>query len=128
MIVKTSLGAAAVRKLRADACLTLGRRISNIECGLAHAARAIQDADAKGLVQGLQVASRFAKEVETLIPSRAKQAREIKNAAEKIDQELRAKKKVSSAESAKVLEKIRVLAVKTNELHQAAQKHCGGGK
>lgn len=128
MIVKTSLGRAAVQKLRADACLSLGRRISNIECGLAHAARAVQDANAKGLVDGLKVASRFAKEVETLLPQKASMARAIKSSVEAIDADLRKKRKVSSKESAKVLDKLRDIARKTLELQAAAEKHCGGGK
>lgn len=116
------------KRLAAGACLTLGRRISNVECGLAYAARAIQTGNAAGLVQGLEVASRFSKEVEDLLPKAAGDARAIKTAAESIDRDLRKRKKVSGEEAAKVLSRIRTLAKKVEGLHEEARKHCGGSR
>jgi glycine cleavage system aminomethyltransferase T len=114
--------------LSGDACLTLGRRIANVECGLAHAARAIQTGNAAGLVQGLEVAARFSKEVEDLLPQAASEARAIKTAAETIDRDLRKKKKVSGEEAGKVLARLRGLAKKLEALHAGARKHCGGAE
>lgn len=118
----------AMKRLAAGSCLTLGRRISNVECGLAYAARAIQTGNASELVQGLDVAARFSKEVEDLLPRAAGEARAIKTAAESIDRDLRKQKKVSADVAGKVLSRIRTLAKKVEGLHEEARKHCGGRK
>lgn len=128
MKFKANLGRAGAAKLRSDACLALGRRISNLQCGLATAARSIQQGDAAGLLQGLSVASRFSQDVERLMPRSAGEARSILTAAQSIDRELRAKKKVSAQESAKILERIRNLAKKADALQDSADKACGGRK
>lgn len=117
-----------MKRLAAGSCLSLGRRISNVECGLAYAAQAVQAGNAVGLVAGLEVASRFSKEVEDLLPRAAGGARAIKIAAKSIDRDLRKKKKVSGEESGKVLSRIRALAKRVGELHEEARKQCGGQK
>lgn len=109
-------------------CLTLGRRISNIEYGLAWAAASIQTGNAAGLVKGLEVASLFSKEVESLLPQAAGELRAIKTATESMGRDLRKKKKVSSEEAGKVLSRIRALARKMEGLDGQARKHCGGSK
>lgn len=128
MKVKTSVAGLGKATLGAAPCLALGRRISNVECGLAYAARAIQTGNASGLVQGLEVASRFSVEVESLMPKEAAEARAIKSAAESIGRDLKKKKKVSSAQAEKILIRIRGLAKRTVGLHERAQKHCGGSR
>ncbi len=128
MKLKPNLGRAAGRTLRAGACLALGRRISSLQCGLATAARSIQQADAAGILQGLSVAARFSQDIERLMPRSAGEARSILSAAQSIDRELRSKKKVSAQESAKLLERIRGLAKKADSLQDSADKACGGGK
>ena len=128
MKLKANLGRAGAAKLRSEACLALGRRISNLQCGLATAARAVQQGDAAGLLQGLSVASRFSQDIERLMPRGAPDARSILTAANSIDRELRSKKKVSAQESAKLLERIRNLAKKADALQSSADKACGGGK
>lgn len=128
MKVKANVKGSAKRRLAAGTCLALGRRISNIECGLAYAARAIMAGNASGLVQGLEVASRFSKEVEDLLPQATGEARAIKTASESIDRDLKKKKKISSEEAGKVLIKVRELAKKAEGLHERARKHCGGAK
>lgn len=129
MIVKTSLGKDAVRTLRTNSCMMLGRRLANMECGLGVAARGVQSGGTVGasnLVQGLRLASRFAKDVGDLFPEKARAAWDIKKAAEKIDAEVMAKKKISSPEAAKILVRIVALHDKTKALVAAATRHCGG--
>lgn len=114
--------------LAPGACLTIGRRISSVECGLSLSARALQMGHASDLVLGLAVVSRFAKEVEDLLPQAAGEARAIKTAAASMDRDLRKKKKVSGEEAGKALARLRTLAKKVEGLHEQARKHCGGTK
>lgn len=128
MKLKPNLGRAARRKLRSDTCMTLGRRIASLQCGLATAARAVQRADGTEILLGLSVASRFMQDVDRLMPQSAAEVRSLVSGVKAVDRELRSKKKHSAQDSAKILERIRNLSKKADSLQDSADKACGGGK
>jgi len=113
------------------ACLNLGREITRMACGIAHAVRAVEKGDSGELRIGLDTASRFAGEIGRLLPSGKGAARAVENGAASIGKTVadaaRKGRRIPKEESAKMLAKLRDMGGKAEELFRESSARCRNG-
>lgn len=98
-------------------------------CGIAYAVRAVEKGDSEGLRVGLDTASRFAGNVEKLMPSGRKAARAVRTEAAAIGRTVaeaaRKKKRIPKEGSAAMLERLRGMGKRAEELFSEGSGRCG---
>lgn len=108
-------------------CLSLGRMLARTECGLAVAARALQNGKAQDLQMGLNTVRVSVRVVSQTLPSGSSTARKILGQVDQMDRNLR-KGKISKAKSGEMLRTLQNLKLDVDRLFATGAAECPGGK
>lgn len=110
------------------ACLNLGREITRMACGIAFAVRAVERGDSAELRVGLETASRFAGNVEKLLPSGRKAAKAVRTEAAAIGRTIaeaaKKRRRIQKEGSAAMLERLRGMGKRAEELFSESSGRC----
>lgn len=109
-------------------CLSIGRAIARTECGLAYAARAIQNGRAQDFQMGLNTVRVSVRYVGEIMPAGSPATRKIVSSISSMDREFRNKGKISKAKAGEMFRKLQELKLDVDRLFATGAAACPGGK
>jgi hypothetical protein len=107
-------------------CLSVGRVLARTECGLAYAARGIQNGKGADLQMGLNTVRTGVQQVSQMMPQGAGLSRRILSAVNQMDREVR-RGRISKASATKMIKTLQELKLDVDRLFATGARACPGG-
>lgn len=109
-------------------CLSVGRALARTECGLAVAARALQNGKAQDLQMGLNTVKGSVRQVAQMMPQGGAVVRKVLSAVSTMDRDLRKEKRLSKSKASDMFRKLQELKLDVDRLFATGAAACPGGK